>query len=82
MCLLHYLEAAILEDTSNIEEAIITADQQGIVENAASIARRSNRILQVAQQEVDNSEDPSFQQQVTVASNNLKTGNNSAINNQ
>lgn len=79
MCLLHYLEAAILEDTSNIEEAIITADQQGIVENAASIARRSNRILQVAQQEVDNSEDPSFQQQVTVASNNLKTGNNNAI---
>ena len=68
------IEAAILEDTVGIEGAIMAADQQSIVDNAASIARRSNRILQVAQQEVDNSEDPVFQQDVTDATNNLKAG--------
>ena len=68
------IEAAILEDTAGIEGAIMAADQQSIVDNAASIARRSNRILQVAQQEVDNSEDPVFQQDVTDATNNLKAG--------
>ncbi|XP_067931173.1 vinculin-like [Watersipora subatra] len=66
-------ETAILKDTAGIEGAIVTADRQAIVDNAASIARRSNRILQVAQQEVDNSEDPVFQQDVTSASNRLKS---------
>ncbi|KAF6041156.1 Vinc [Bugula neritina] len=65
-------EAAILSDTSRIEEAIVTADSQAIVDNAANIARRSNRILQVAQQEVDNSEDPLFQQELKLASDKLK----------
>ena len=69
-----YTEAAILEDSAQIEQAIIDSHAPAIIENAASIARRSNRVLQVAQQEVDNSEDPLLQLEVTNASNNLKAG--------
>ena len=61
-------------DSAQIEQAIIDSHAPAIIENAASIARRSNRVLQVAQQEVDNSEDPLLQLEVTNASNNLKAG--------
>lgn len=63
-----------MEDSAQIEQAIIDSHAPAIIENAASIARRSNRVLQVAQQEVDNSEDPLLQLEVTNASNNLKAG--------
>ena len=63
-----------MEDSAQIEHAIVNSHAPAIIENAASIARRSNRVLQVAQQEVDNSEDPLLQLEVTNASNNLKGG--------
>ena len=53
-------EEAILRDTDRTEQAIKVGDAAGVVGNTSSIARRANRVLQVAQQEADNSEDPKF----------------------
>ena len=53
-------EEGILRDTERTEQAIKSNDPPGIVNNTSNIARRANRVLQVAQQEADNSEDPQF----------------------
>ncbi|KAL3841953.1 hypothetical protein ACJMK2_020030 [Sinanodonta woodiana] len=65
-------EEAILRDTERVEEGIRTVDPPKIVTNASSIARRANRVLQVAQQEAENSEDHVFVERVNEASENLK----------
>ncbi|KAK6184515.1 hypothetical protein SNE40_006977 [Patella caerulea] len=65
-------EEAINKDTDRIEEGIRSGDVPKIVNNTGDIARRANRILQVAQQEAENSEDPQFLARVNAASQNLK----------
>ncbi|ESP05115.1 hypothetical protein LOTGIDRAFT_102378 [Lottia gigantea] len=65
-------EEAISKDTDRIEEGIRSGDVPKIVNNTGDIARRANRILQVAQQEAENSEDPQFLARVNAASQNLK----------
>ena len=66
-------EAAILRDTERTEDAIKNNDQRGVVNNTSSIARRANRVLQVAQQEADNSEDPQFVDRVNDAIRQLRS---------
>ncbi|KAK3594112.1 hypothetical protein CHS0354_040882 [Potamilus streckersoni] len=66
-------EEAIRRDTERVEEGIRTVDPPKIVTSASSIARRANRVLQVAQQEAENSEDHVFVERVNEASENLKS---------
>ncbi|KAL6264207.1 vinculin-like [Pogonomyrmex barbatus] len=54
------------------EEAIAKALPQKMVDNTASIARLANRVILVAKQESDNSEDPTFIQRVNHATDVLQ----------
>ncbi|XP_029665687.1 vinculin isoform X2 [Formica exsecta] len=54
------------------EEAIAKALPQKMVDNTASIARLANRVILVAKQESDNSEDPAFIQRVNHATDILQ----------
>lgn len=65
-------EVAILRDTDRIEDGIRTVDSPLIVANASNIARRANRVLQVAEMEAQNSEDPLFVDRVNEASADLR----------
>ncbi|KAL5006317.1 hypothetical protein ScPMuIL_015123 [Solemya velum] len=65
-------EEGILRDTERVEEGIRASDSPKIVQNASNVARRANRVLQVAQQEAENSEDPVFVDSVSSAAENLK----------
>jgi vinculin len=47
-------------------------DAPGVVNNTSSIARRANRVLQVAQQEADNSEEPKFVDRVNSSIRQLR----------
>ncbi|XP_060566170.1 vinculin-like isoform X8 [Ruditapes philippinarum] len=66
-------EEGILRDTDRVEDGIRTVDSPKIVTNASNIARRANRVLQVAQQEAENSEDPKFVDNVNRASEQLRS---------
>lgn len=55
------------------EEAIRKNQPQKMVDNTASIARLANRVLMVAKQESDNSEDPQFIARVNNASDQVQT---------
>lgn len=68
-----FLEEGILRDTERVEDGIRTVDSPKIVTNASNIARRANRVLQVAQQEAENSEDPAFVDNVNRASEQLRS---------
>ncbi|XP_011334415.1 vinculin isoform X3 [Ooceraea biroi] len=54
------------------EDAIAKALPQRMVDNTAAIARLANRVILVAKQESDNSEDPAFIQRVNHATNVLQ----------
>lgn len=54
------------------EEAIRKNQPQKMVDNTASIARLANRVLMVAKQESDNSEDPQFISRVNNASDQVQ----------
>lgn len=66
-------EQGIQKDKEKVEEGIRTINPPIIVTNASNIARRANRVLQVAQQEAENSEDPQFVEKVNSASDVLKS---------
>ncbi|XP_033751421.1 vinculin-like isoform X10 [Pecten maximus] len=67
------VEEAILRDTDRVEDGIRTNDPAKMVTNGSNIARRANRVLQVAHTEAENSEDPQFVDQVNHAAENLKS---------
>ncbi|XP_069132683.1 vinculin-like isoform X14 [Argopecten irradians] len=67
------VEEAILRDTDRVEDGIRTNDPAKMVMNGSNIARRANRVLQVAHTEAENSEDPQFVDQVNRAAENLKS---------
>lgn len=46
-----------------------------MVDNTSTIARLTNRVIMVAKQETDNSEDPHFVHRVTSASHILESSN-------
>lgn len=65
-------EASILRETFQTQTAIQENNKQAIVLNALNIARRTNRIIQVASQEAENSEEISFVNNVNLANDELK----------
>ncbi|XP_061178099.1 vinculin-like isoform X7 [Saccostrea echinata] len=66
-------EEGILRDTERVEDAIQMKDPPRIGAHASNIARRANRVLQVAQQEAENSEDPKYVDHVNEAASNLRS---------
>lgn len=65
-------EEAIRRHTQLCEMAISTRHAQSMVENAASIARLANRVIMVARQETNNSEDNYFISRVDDATSRLQ----------
>ncbi|GLH15861.1 Catenin alpha [Gryllus bimaculatus] len=61
-------EEQIRKHTLLCEESIRKNQPQKMVDNTSSIARLANRVLMVAKQESDNSEDPNFVERVNHAS--------------
>ncbi|XP_066997398.2 vinculin isoform X4 [Anabrus simplex] len=61
-------EEQIRKHTILCEDAIRKSQAQKMVDNTSSIARLANRVLMVAKQECDNSEDPQFIDRVNHAS--------------
>ncbi|XP_039959474.1 vinculin [Bactrocera tryoni] len=55
------------------EDAIVAKQPQKMVDNTSNIARLINRVLLVAKQEADNSEDPVFTQNLNAAANRLES---------
>uniref|UniRef100_A0A4D5R9C1 Vinculin n=1 Tax=Scolopendra viridis TaxID=118503 RepID=A0A4D5R9C1_SCOVI len=66
-------EDSMVKHTTLCEDAVNTKTPQAMVDNAASIARLANRVLMVAKQESDNSEDPLFVDRVNNASDQLQS---------
>ena len=50
-----------------------------MVDNTSAIARLANRVLMVAKQEADNSEDPLYVNQLNAASEQLQAGKASSF---
>ncbi|KAG0433050.1 hypothetical protein HPB47_020274 [Ixodes persulcatus] len=65
-------EDTILRHTEMCEDAMARQLPQQMVDNTSSIARLSNRVLMVAKQESDNSEDPIFIGRVNQAADTLQ----------
>ena len=66
------LEEAIKKHTAICEKAIQHQEPQQMVDNASIIARLANRVLMVAKQESDNSEDLQFINRVNKAADELQ----------
>lgn len=60
--------------TSLCENAIASRQPQTMVENTSNIARLANRVLGVAKQEAENSEDYNFITKVNQAADSLHRG--------
>lgn len=67
-------EEQMKKHTFLCEEAIKNKQPQKMVDNTSAIARLANRVLLVAKQESDNSEDPGFIDEVNRASDQLQIG--------
>lgn len=68
-----------MRDTAFCEEAIKNVDPAGVVANTSNIARRANRVLQVAQQDVDNNEDSAFIDRVSDSIRQLRNSKDYCI---
>lgn len=65
-------EHSIVKDTLKTEIAVSKRNPLEIITNASNIARRANRVIQIAQQEIDNSEDSQYVNQLKQSSEELK----------
>ncbi|XP_066959700.1 vinculin isoform X9 [Macrobrachium rosenbergii] len=65
-------ENLIKRHTAHCEASISNHEPQAMVDNTSAIARLANRVLMVAKQEADNSEDPMFVAKVNSASEQLQ----------
>lgn len=74
MKFLSFAENLIKKHTAACESSIATHEPQSMVDNTSAIARLANRVLMVAKQEADNSEDPGFVAKVNAASDQLQAG--------
>ncbi|KAI7693994.1 Vinculin [Sarcoptes scabiei] len=72
-------EDAILKYSALCENAIANQQPQSMVENTSNIARLSNRVLGVAKQEAENSEDFNFINNVNRSADNLQRSITSMI---
>ena len=68
-----HTEEGIIRDTRRTEDCIGLHDTPGIVANTSNIARRANRVLQVANLEAENSEDPHLVQRIGRVTDHLKS---------
>ena len=68
----HSSEAGMKRDGAMVAQAIHDRNPSGIVAGAGNIARRADRVIQVANQEADNSEDPQFVHNVKAATEKVK----------
>lgn len=66
-------EASIIKDTHKAEIAVRDQNNFEIVTNASNIARRTNRIIQIAGQEIDNSEDADYVMKIKSATDHVKS---------
>ncbi|XP_067124489.1 vinculin-like isoform X5 [Centruroides vittatus] len=66
-------EDCIRQHTDACEGSIVRLQPQHMVDNTSSIARLANRVLMVAKQESDNSEDPLFVGRVNQAADQLQS---------
>ncbi|XP_014211787.1 vinculin isoform X2 [Copidosoma floridanum] len=66
-------EEAMKKHTVLCEDAIAKRDPQKMVDNTSAIARLANRVILVAKQESDNSEDPAFIHRVNQAADVLQS---------
>ncbi|CDK13446.1 Vinculin [Caenorhabditis elegans] len=74
-------ETAMRRYTNHCEGAINGADAHGLVNNSSQIARLGNRVLMTAQNEADNSEEPSFVSRVRNAADQLHNAIPPMVNN-
>ena len=65
-------ESSIIRDTYKTQTAVQEKNSMAIIMNALNIGRRANRIMQVAGQEAENSEEFSFVERIIDANNSLK----------
>lgn len=65
-------EKTIIRDTFKNQTAVQENNPKAIVSNALSIAKQSNRIIQIASQEVENSEDGKYVDQIMMHNERLK----------
>lgn len=65
-------EDAIKKHTVLCEDGIRGQQPAKMVDNTSSIARLANRVLMVARQEAENSEDPEFVREVSCAADHLQ----------
>ncbi|MCL4119797.1 UNVERIFIED_CONTAM: hypothetical protein GTU68_060366, partial [Idotea baltica] len=65
-------EDLIKRHTNGCENAISQQESQAVVDNTSAIARLANRVLMVAKQEAENSEDPNFVKKLNSAAGNLQ----------
>ncbi|KAF8567502.1 hypothetical protein P879_08303 [Paragonimus westermani] len=66
-------EACMIKDADQTERSIQEAHTTGVVESTTSIARRANRVLQLATREADNSEDPLYVDRMNDAVKQLRS---------
>lgn len=65
-------ESSIVKETYETQTSVLENNNSGIITNALNIARRSNRIIQVATQEAENSEDSGYVDRIILANETLK----------
>ncbi len=65
-------EKSITKLTYSTQAAVQEKNNSVIVMNTLNIAKRSNRIIQVANQEAENSEDPNYVNRIKIANESLK----------
>ena len=65
-------ENSIIRDTYKTQSAVQEKNTLAIIANALSIGRRANRIMQVATQEAENSEEYNFVERIIEANESLK----------
>lgn len=65
-------ENSIIKETYDTQTAVLEKNNSTIITNALNIARRSNRIIQVATQEAENSEDPEYVDRIIYSNEQLK----------
>lgn len=67
-------ESSIIKETYQTQTAVQENNNSAIVIHALNIARRSNRIIQVATQEAENSEDSMYVNKILSSNELLKIG--------
>lgn len=67
-----FVEEAMKKYTVLCENSIMSQQPVKMVDNTSAIARLANRVLMVARQEADNSEDPVFIQSLARAADQLQ----------